>query len=57
MARTSYLGSLAEYDVIVSGQRVLAVRHDPSEQDLYAVNQPVRVQFLRENAYLLPAQE
>jgi len=54
IARTSYLGSLAEYDVVVNGQRILAVRHDPAESDLYAPNQPVFVQFLRENAYLLP---
>ena len=54
IARTSYLGSLAEYDVVVNGQRILAVRHDPAESDLYAPNQPVYVQFLRENAYLLP---
>jgi len=53
IARTSYLGSLVEYDVTVSGQRILAVRHDPAEGDLYAANQPVYVQFLRENAYLL----
>ena len=56
IARTSYLGSLAEYDVIVDGQRILAVRHDPAEGDLYAANQPVYVQFLRENAYLLPSE-
>jgi iron(III) transport system ATP-binding protein len=56
IARTSYLGSLAEYDVVVDGQRILAVRHDPAESDLYAANQPVYVQFLRENAYLLPSE-
>lgn len=54
VARTSYLGSLVEYDVLVDGQQILAVRHDPAESDLYAANQPVHVQFLRENAYLLP---
>ncbi len=54
IARTSYLGSLVEYDVMVHGQRLLAVRHDPSENDLYVTNQPVYVQFIRENAYLLP---
>ncbi|MBE2240256.1 MAG: ABC transporter ATP-binding protein [Caldilineaceae bacterium] len=57
IVRTSYLGSLAEYDVVVDGQPLLAVRHDPSESDLYAVDQPVYVQFLRENAYLLPAEQ
>jgi iron(III) transport system ATP-binding protein len=57
VTRTSYLGSLVEYDLMVGGQRILAVRHDPAEEDIYAVNQPVHVQFLRENAYLLPAQE
>lgn len=54
VTRTSYLGSLAEYDVMVNGQRILAVRHDPAESDLYAPDQQVYVQFLRENAYLLP---
>ncbi|MBW7881790.1 MAG: ABC transporter ATP-binding protein [Caldilineaceae bacterium] len=57
IARTSYLGSLAEYDVDVNGHRLLAVRHDPGEADLYAEGSAVYVEFLRENAYLLPATE
>ena len=34
-------------------QRVVAVKHDPGEGDLYAVGTPVWVQVLAENAYLL----
>jgi len=54
--RTSYLGSLVEYDAIIGEQRVLAVQHDPSEADLYAVERQVYIQFLQDNAYLLPAE-
>lgn len=54
VTRTSYLGSFIEYDVEIAGQTILAVRYDPSESDLYPVRQPVYVQFLQENAYLLP---
>jgi iron(III) transport system ATP-binding protein len=57
VTRTSYLGSLVEYDAVIDAQRILAVRHDPTEVDLYPVNQPVSVEFLQENAYLLPAEE
>jgi iron(III) transport system ATP-binding protein len=53
VARTAYLGSLAEYELALGGQRVVAVRHDPGEGDLYAVGLPVWVQVLAENAYLL----
>ncbi len=56
VVRTSYLGSLMEYDLNVNGQRVLAVRHDPAEADLLPVGQAVAVEILRENAYLLPAE-
>ena len=56
VTRTSYLGSLVEYDAIVGAQRILAVRHDPAETDLYPVDQQVSVQFLQDNAYLLPAE-
>ena len=51
--RTSYLGSLMEYDLNVHGERVLAVRHDPAEADLLPIGATVTVQILRENAYLL----
>jgi ABC-type Fe3+/spermidine/putrescine transport system ATPase subunit len=51
--RTSYLGSLAEYEIELAGQRLIVVRHDPSEVDLYAPGTAVYVQFLRENLYLL----
>lgn len=55
--RTSYLGSLVEYDATIGEQNILAVRHDPSEADLYPLDQQVYVQFLQENAYLLPAEK
>lgn len=52
--RTAYLGSLAEYDLQVAGQRVAAVRYDPGEADLYAVGATVNVELIEENLYLLP---
>jgi iron(III) transport system ATP-binding protein len=52
--RTSYLGSLAEYEIELGGQRLVAVRHDPGEADLYATGSTVYVQLLRDNVYLLP---
>ncbi len=56
VTRTSYLGSLVEYDATIGSQGILAVRHDPSEADLYPLGERVYVQFLQENAYLLPAE-
>lgn len=56
VTRTSYLGSLVEYDIRIGDQRILAVQHDPSAAALYPINQPVFVQFLQANAYLLPAE-
>jgi iron(III) transport system ATP-binding protein len=54
IARTSYLGSLAEYEIDLAGQRLVAVRHDPREEDLYAPGAIVAVELLRDNIYLLP---
>jgi iron(III) transport system ATP-binding protein len=54
VARTSYLGSLAEYEIDLAGQRLVAVRHDPGEGDLYPAGATVYVQLLRDNVYLLP---
>ena len=53
--RTAYLGSLAEYDVEMAGQRVAAVRYDPGEADLYPVGATVGVELIEENLYLIPA--
>ena len=53
--RTAYLGSLAEYDVEMAGQRVAAVRYDPGEADLYPVGARVGVELIEENLYLIPA--
>ena len=53
--RTAYLGSLAEYDLKVAGQRVAAVRYDPGESDLYPVGATVGVELIEENLYLIPA--
>ncbi len=53
--RTAYLGSLAEYDLELAGQRVAAVRYDPGEADLYPVGATVGVELIEENLYLLPA--
>ena len=52
-ARTSYLGSLAEYEIDLAGQRLTAVRHDPGEDDLYPTGATVYVHLLRDNVYLL----
>jgi iron(III) transport system ATP-binding protein len=53
VARTSYLGSLAEYEIDLAGQRLTAVRHDPGEDDLYPTGATVFVQLLQDNVYLL----
>lgn len=53
VTRTSYLGTLVEYELELNGRRVIAVRHDPSEADLYAAGTPVYLQFVKENMYLL----
>lgn len=52
--RTAYLGSLAEYDLELAGQRVAAVRYDPGESDLYPVGAQVGVELIEENLYLIP---
>jgi iron(III) transport system ATP-binding protein len=44
--RTAYLGSLAEYDLELAGQRVAAVRYDPGEADLYPVSASVGVELI-----------
>jgi iron(III) transport system ATP-binding protein len=53
VTRTFYLGSLAEYEIELRGQRLTAVRHDPGEADLYPAGASVYVQLLRDNIYLL----
>jgi iron(III) transport system ATP-binding protein len=52
--RTSYLGSIVEYDLNLQGQLVTAIRHDPSEVDLHPVGSVVYAQLLPDNVYLLP---
>ena len=52
--RTSYLGSIVEYDLNLHGQIVTAIRHDPSEVDLHPVGSVVYAQLLPDNVYLLP---
>jgi ABC-type Fe3+/spermidine/putrescine transport system ATPase subunit len=52
--RTSYMGSLAEYDVEFDGKLISVVRHDPKAEDLYAKGTPVHIDFLDTNLYLLP---
>ncbi len=52
--RTAYLGSLAEYDLELAGQRVAAVRYDPGKSDLYPVGATVGVELIEENLYLIP---
>ncbi len=54
--RTAYLGSLVEYEIDVAGQRLLAVRHDPAEADLYPVGATVFLDLLTENLLILPAE-
>jgi iron(III) transport system ATP-binding protein len=52
--RTSYMGSLAEYDVEFDGKLISVVRHDPKAEDLYAKGTPIHIDFLDTNLYLLP---
>ena len=54
VVRTSYLGSMAEYELNLHGERVIAIRHDPGEADLYAPGATVQLQLLPDNLYLLP---
>jgi iron(III) transport system ATP-binding protein len=56
VVRTSYLGSLAEYELRLHGERVIAIRHDPGEADLYAPGTTVQLQLLPDNLYLLPSE-
>ncbi len=51
--RTFYLGSLAEYELDLNGQRLFAVRHDPSAEHLYPAGTRVALELLKENLYLL----
>ncbi len=51
--RTSYLGTLVEYELDLQGECVTAVRHDPNETDLYSPGTQVYLRLLRENLYLL----
>ena len=53
VTRTSYLGSLAEYDLEMNGMRLQAIRHDPSTEQLYTPGTRVAVKLLRENLFLL----
>jgi len=55
--RTSYLGSVVEYDLELQGQMVTAIRHDPSEVDLHPVGSVVYAQLLPDNVYLLPEEK
>jgi len=55
--RTSYLGSIVEYDLNLQGQMVTAIRHDPSEADLHPVGAVVYAQLLPDNVYLLAEEE
>ena len=55
--RTSYMGSLAEYDVELDGKLISVVRHDPKAEDLYAEGTPVHLDFLDTNLYLLPSDD
>jgi iron(III) transport system ATP-binding protein len=54
LKRTSYLGSQAEYEVETNGHRIIIVRHDPGEADLYPAGSIVYAQLLPENVYILP---
>jgi iron(III) transport system ATP-binding protein len=54
--RTSYLGSLAEYEVDVAGQRLNAVQYDPGLEDLYPVGAAINLELISENLYLLPVE-
>ncbi|MBX3000640.1 MAG: ABC transporter ATP-binding protein [Caldilineaceae bacterium] len=55
--RTAYLGSLAEYEVAVAGEKLAAVHYDPGVEDLYPVGATINLELISENLYLLPNEE
>ncbi len=54
--RTSYLGSVVEYDVEVAGQLLSLVERDPRHTEIYAEGQTVHVRLLEDCLYVLPKQ-
>jgi len=54
--RTSYLGSVVEYDVEVAGQLLSLVERDPRHTEIYAEGQTVRIRLLEDCLYALPKQ-
>jgi len=54
--RTSYLGSVVEYDVEVAGQLLSLVERDPRHTEIYAEGQTVQIRLLEDCLYALPKQ-
>ncbi|MCX7671263.1 MAG: TOBE domain-containing protein [Anaerolineae bacterium] len=52
--RTSYLGSVVEYDVEVAGQLLSVVERDPRHTQIYAEGETVPVRLLEDCLYILP---
>ncbi|MEJ5199987.1 MAG: ABC transporter ATP-binding protein, partial [Anaerolineae bacterium] len=54
--RTSYLGSIVEYDVEVAGQLLSLVERDPRHTTIYGEGETVQVRLLEDCLYILPKQ-
>jgi hypothetical protein len=53
--RATYLGNVVEYDVEVAGQLLSLVEYDPRHTTVHAEGQPLRLRFLEDCLYVLPA--
>ncbi len=52
--RTSYLGSVVEYDIEVAGQLLSLVEHDPRHTEIYGEGQTLTLRLLEDCLYVLP---
>ncbi len=53
VSHMSYLGSVAEFEVDVRGQKIAVVHHDPQAQDLHPIGTEVYLNLPSQNLYLL----
>ncbi|MCB0047153.1 MAG: ABC transporter ATP-binding protein [Caldilineaceae bacterium] len=52
--RRTYLGEQVEYVVLIHGEEIIVVHHDPSEEELLPEGADAALAFIRDNLYLLP---
>jgi len=55
ITRMAYLGAIVDYDVMVDGQRLSVVTHDPRQREIFPEGATVKVRFLEDCLYILPA--